>query len=400
MADPINYEEQLILETNKIKEALTEKHTELMGTIEKANEEAKLAGTVATETKAEIETLSEQLIAVTDRLQSVEQKGAHSPDADSPLDIGADFVKSDQFQAMLEGKQAGARMELKAAIINATGQNQPLVPSDRLGGINAVPNRILQVRDLIPSSGTNSNLIEFVRENVFTNSAAPVVAGSPEAFENVAKAESGITFTLETEAVQTIAHFLPASKQVIADSASLQSYINGRLTYGLKLKEETQLLSGTGINGQLNGLLTVATAWANESPNITNEIDIIRSAIKQAHLSEYMPDAIVMNTQDWFDIDIKKVGTADDRYVVGNPRSMGAPNLWGLPVVVTNSIPSGTFLVGSFGMGAEIKDREQSSVEVSREHSDNFTKNMITILAEERIALVTYRTEAFITGAL
>lgn len=393
-----------LVDLKAVEKALVEKHSELVKVVEKAEGEAKDAGSVAGETKAAVDKLSESLIEIGDRLQAIEQKAAAANDGDADenftADPGAEFLKSEQYSALVEGKQATARMNLKTAIINATGQNQPLVPADRLQGIHATPNRVLTIRDILPASYTNSNLVEYVRENVFTNNAGPQVGGSPEAFENVTKPESGITFTLATAAVQTLAHWIPASKQVIADSPQLQGYISGRLMYGLKLYEETQLLSGTGSNGQLNGLITQATSATGESPAITNEIDIIRSAIKQAHLSEYRPDAIILNPQDWYDIDTRKVGASDDRYVVGNPRAMGTPMLWGLPIVVTNSITSGTFLLGSFGMGAEIKDRQDSSVEVSRENSDNFVKNMVTILAEERIALVVYRTEAFISGSL
>ena len=246
----------------------------------------------------------------------------------------------------------------------------------------------------------NSNLIEFVRENAFTNNAGPQVGGSPEAFENVTKPESAITFTLVTAAVTTLAHFIPASKQVIADSASLQSFINGRLMYGLKLKEETQLLLGDNANGELNGIHTQATAYTVQSPQLTNEIDIIREMIKQAHVAEYRPDAIIMNPQDWYDIEVRKVGSSDDRYVVGNPREMMGPRLWGLPVVITNSLTSGQVVVGNFALGAEIKDRETASVELSLEDSTNFQKNMVTIRAEERIALCVYRTEAFIKATI
>jgi hypothetical protein len=37
---------------------------------------------------------------------------------------------------------------------------------------------------------------------------------------------------------------------------------------------------------------------------------------------------------------------------------------------------------------------------MSRENDTNFVKNMVTVLAEERLALVCYRTEAFIYGSL
>ena len=152
-------------------------------------------------------------------------------------------------------------------------------------------------------------------------------------------------------------------------------------------------------NGQLNGLYTQATSYTIASPTRTNEIDILRDAIKQAQVAEYMPDFIVLNPVDWFDIEIRKVGTGDARYVVGDPNNMRPMSLWGLPVIVTNSIASGTFLIGS-SMAAEIADRQQAVVEASREDSTNFQKNMVTIRAEERLALCVFRTEAFIKGSL
>lgn len=383
-----------------VEKAFISKQEELMSTIEKANGEAREAGKVAVETKAAIDAVSECLNDMGDRILQIEQRGVKIAETNDRIDIGKQFVESDQFKAMAEGRAGQARMEFKTAIINATGQNQPLVAADRLAGIHTTENRNLMIRDICPSSATSSNLIEFVRENVFTNSAATTVAGSPQAFENVTKPESGITFTLVNEPVQTLAHWIPASKQVLDDSASLQSFISGRLMYGLKLYEEGQLMTGTGANGQLNGLVTQATAYTVQSPNLTNEIDIIREMIKQCQVANYTPDAIVLNPSDWYDIDVRKVGASDDRYVVGNPRAFSQPNLWGIPVVVTNGIAAGTCLVGAFAMGCEIKDRMSATVEVSRENSDNFVKNMVTILAEERIALCVYRTESFITATI
>ena len=395
-----NDEAKNLVDLKAVEGALMGKFDSIEKVMEKMEGQVKDSGTISAEVKSEVDKLAEDYNGLYDRIQQMEQKGVSLKEDSMDYDLGAEFVKSEQFKDLAEGRTARARMEVKTAIINATGQNQPLVAADRLAGINTTPNRMLTIRDILPASATNSNLIEFVRENVFTNNAGPQIAGSPEAFENVTKPESAITFTLQTEAVRTLAHFIPASKQVIEDSASLQSFINGRLMYGLKLKEETQLLLGTGINGELNGIHTQATAYTVQSPQLTNEIDIIREMIKQAHVSEYMPDAIIMNPQDWYDIDVRKVGSGDDRYVVGNPREMANPRLWGLPVVITNSLTSGQAVVGNFAMGAEIKDRTQATVELSLEDSTNFQKNMVTIRAEERIALCVYRTEAFIKATV
>ena len=392
---------QLVTELKGLEANIVSKFDELKANGETLKGQVKELGEAKADTISKHEALEKQYNELYDRVQVVEQKGLKSHEASAGFDLGGSFVKHEQFLAMAEGKQQSARMDVKTAIINATGQNQPLVQSDRMGGIMATPNRMLTIRDVLPSSATSSNLIEFTRENAFTNNAGPTVSGSPEAYENVTKPESAITFTLVNEPVVTLAHFIPASKQVMSDSASLASHINGRLMYGLKLKEETQILSGTGSNHQLNGLITQATAYVNSSsPNYTNEIDIIRDAIRQAHVAEYVPNFLVLNPLDWFSIEIRKVGSSDDRYVVGDPNSgLMSKNLWGLPVVVTNSISAGTFLIGT-SMGAEIKDREQASVAVSYEEGNNFTKNMVTVLAEERIALCVFRTEAFITGSL
>lgn len=388
------------VDLKKVEGLIVEKFDKISESYTKANEELKAIGEVTEATKAANEKLTKEYDELYERMTSLEQKGAASAEHKGEYDLGAEFEKSDAYKDFKDGRTGRARMEVKTAIINATGQNQPLVPADRQGGIYTTPNRMLTIRDVLPSSATNSNLIEFTREASFTNNAGPTVSGSPEAYENVTKPESAMTFTLVNEPVVTLAHFIPASKQVLDDSASLQSHINGRLMYGLKLKEETQILSGTGSNHQLNGLITQATTYVNSSsPNYTNEIDILRDAIRQAHVAEYRPDFLVLNPLDWMSIEIRKVGTSDDRYVVGNPGSLMGPTIWGLPVVVTNSISAGTFLMGS-SMGAEIKDRQQAAVEMSMEDGNNFQKNMVTIRAEERLALCVYRTEAFITGSL
>ena len=390
---------EIIKELKELDGKILSKFSEIEQTTERANGELKSLGEVQAETKAKMEAFAKQYDELYDRLQVVEQKGVKMSETSKAYSLGEQFLKCDAFLAMKEGRQGRARMEVKTAIINATGQNQPLVPADRLGGIATTPNRALTIRDVLPSSSTDSNLVEFTREASFTNNAGPTVSGSPEKYENVTKPESAITFSLVTAPVITLAHFIPASVQVLDDSASLASHINGRLMYGLKLKEETQILSGTGANHQLNGLITQGTAYTPTSPQMTNEIDIIRHAIKQAHVAEYMPDFLVLNPSDWYDIEIRHVASSDDRYVVGNPNNMMGHRIWSLPVVVTNSISSGTFLLGS-SMAAEIKDRQQAAVEASREDSTNFQKNMVTIRAEERLTLCVYRTEAFITGSL
>jgi HK97 family phage major capsid protein len=59
---------------------------------------------------------------------------------------------------------------------------------------------------------------------------------------------------------------------------------------------------------------------------------------------------------------------------------------------------SGAFLTGAFQGGAQLFDRWDARVEISTEDSTNFRQNLVTILAEERLALAVYNTLAFVKG--
>ena len=378
---------------------IVKSNEDLKATMEKANAEFKDTKSMAFETKSALEALSIKSAELTDKALELERKlaeGFKSEQDQAKESLGEMFVKSEMFKSMAEGRSKFARLELKTAIVNATGQNQPLVPADRQVGIIANPNRILTIRDVLPVGRTSSNLVEYTKENVFTNSTGPQY-DSP-AFENVTKPESAITFTLASAPVVTLAHFIPVSRQVLDDAPQLESYINSRLIYGLKLEEEDQLLNGNGTSGNIGGILKSGNFTAyNRAVTGDTKLDALRRAITQAQLSEYMADTIVLNPADWESIELLKA--TDNQYVWSNPVAMAGPQIWGKRVIPTNSIASGTFLVGGFNMGAQLWDRQDAAVQISYEDGDNFKKNMATILAEERLALTIFRPAAFVSGS-
>jgi HK97 family phage major capsid protein len=211
------------------------------------------------------------------------------------------------------------------------------------------------------------------------------------------KPQSDITYVQELINVVTLGHWFRASKQILSDFPMLQTLINTRATFGLKLAEEQQILYGDGATNHLNGLVPQATAY-NAAYNKTGDtmIDIIRHAMLQTTLAFYPATGIAISPTDWHDIVLTKDTLG--RYMFANPQGSSPAVLWGLPVAECYSMTIGDFLVGSFRLAVTLFDREEASILLSTEDQDNFVRNMVTILAEERLALAVSRPAAIIYG--
>lgn len=334
------------------------------------------------------------------RLDELEQKMARRPHEghEEVKSLGRQFVDSDSYKSLTgsAGQRGKANLEIKATITSATtdaaGSAGDLVQATRLPGIVGAPERKLTIRDLLMQGRMDGNSLEFVQETGFTNSATPVAEGA-------LKPQSDIKFDLKSTTAKVIAHYMKASRQILDDASQLQSYIDGRLRYGLAFKEEQQILNGDGTGQNLLGIVPQATAYVRPvgvATTAESKLDTLRFAMLQAILAEYPASGHVLNPIDWAAIETLK--DTSGQYIIGNPQGGLNPTLWGLPVAETQAIASGKFLTGAFSMGAQIFDRWASRVEVATENEDDFVKNLVTILAEERLALAVYRPEAFIYG--
>lgn len=363
---------------------------------EKALSEAKKAGDVSAETKESVDKLLVKQGELQARLQEAEQKldrRGSGDDYDAPLSAGAEFAQSEEFKAFVAdgNMRRDFTYRLKATVMTTgAAPAGALVAPDRQSGIVGPGLRRMTIRDLITPGTTGSNLVQYVRESGFTDGTGMVAEGG-------AKPASDISFELKNAAVVKIATHVKASTEILADAAMLQSYIDGRLRYMLALKEENQLLNGPNNTNNLHGIYTQATAY---SAPITvadaTDIDTLRLALLQAELAEFPSTGIVMHPSNWAGIELMK--DAGKNYLFSNPQGVAQPALWGRPVVSTQAMTGGKFLVGAFQLGAQLFDRMQASIAVATENEDDFLNNLVTILIEERLALAVYRPEAFVKG--
>jgi len=330
-------------------------------------------------------------------MQELEQKLAReTAEKSGPQTAGAKFVESEGFKAFAgqtrpRGRYIEEVKDITSLTTDAPGSVGTLVQPDRVSGTE-LPRRRMTIRALLAQGNTSSNTIEYDKEKVFTNNAAPVAEGA-------AKPQSEIQYEEATAPVRTIAHWMRASVQILADAPGLRSIIDNRLRYGLAYVEESQLLNGDGTGQNLSGLVTEATAYSPSfTPDSANMLDTIRLGMLQVALAEYPPNGIVLNPIDWAYMETLKDSAGG--YLIGNPQGTIGAQLWGLPVVATQAMTEDKFLIGAFDLAAQIFDRQDATVEVSTEDADNFQKNKVTIRAEERLALAVYRPEALVYGDL
>ncbi|MDX0855076.1 phage major capsid protein [Sinorhizobium medicae] len=397
MPDPVEKTaEQLALE---VKAEFDKTMNQVKEIAEKALAEAAKGVGMTDDLKEKADESLLKMNALTEQVADIEQKLARGGGTKTTPEktIGEQFVEDQGVKdwAQSSPSKGKADVRFKATITSATtdtaGAAGAAVETTRLPGILALPQRRLTVRNLISPGRMDGNALEYVRETGFTNSAAPVA-------ETAAKPESDLKFDLVTTSAKVIAHWMKASSQILDDFSQLRSIIDQRLLYGLAYVEEGQLLNGDGTGQNLHGIIPQATAYAAAfTPDAPTAIDTLRLAQLQAALAEYPATGHVMHPTDWARIELEKDTTG--RYIIGNPQGMIGPTLWGLPVVATQAIAVDKFLTGAFRLGAQLFDRWDARVEAGFVN-DDFIKNLVTILAEERLALAVYRPEAFIYGDL
>lgn len=387
-------------------QALEKRDANLTKLLEKAQADIDSNGKISVDVKAALEKHTAESAGLQQRLTDMEQELVKLRDGvkgseDSGKTVGELFTSSEDFKSALSRGASGFKgtvvlSGLKAvtnvtSATTGTGGVGAAIAPDRLPGLIGPALRQFTIRDLIMPGRTSSNLIQYVRESGYQNMAAAVAEGA-------LKPQSDLSFELKDSSVKTLAHWLKASKQILADIPMLESYIDTRLRYGLKYVEEAQILAGDGTGENLLGLIPQATAYdttlnaAGDTP-----IDTLRRAILQIRVAEYRASGIVLNPVDWANIELQKDSTG--KYIWINVQDGGTQKMWRLPVIDTNAMPAGHFMVGAFDMAAQVFDREDANVQVSTEDGDNFVKNMVTIRAEERLAMVVYRPESFVYGA-
>lgn len=288
--------------------------------------------------------------------------------------------KAEDLKAMKERSGASVNFTLKAAgtmgiATNTTGQ---IPQAEREAGITRTVRRQPYILQLVNVGQIMSNLWEWV-EQKNPDGGAGMTA------EAAAKTQADFDLVVASASVKKVTAYIKVTKEMLDDVELMRAEIDQELTELINLKIDDQILSGSGSGANLTGITTNATAWAagafaNAVPVPTNA-DVLRVAINQVRVAQFEPNYIVMHPTDVTKMELVK--DSNGQYVLPPFTAIDGTTVSGIPVVANTGMTIDKFLVGDFTKSG-VRFKEGLTINVGYEN-DDFTKNLVTILAEARL---------------
>lgn len=328
-------------------------------------------GNDVAELKANIEEVAAKLL-------DLETKGVPS---NTPENLGTLLAeKANELKAMKEKSGASVQITLKAAgtmalSTNTTGQ---IPQAEREAGITRIVRRNPFILELVNVGTIMSNVWEWVEQKNADGGAAMTAEGA-------AKSQADFDLVVASANVKKVTAYIKVTKEMLDDVELMRSEIDQELTELINLKIDEQLLNGTGLTVNLTGITTNATAWAAGAfalaiPTPTN-YDVLATAINQVRVNLFEPTYIVLHPTDVTRMKLSK--GSDGHYVLPPFTSIDGTNVEGIRVVANTGVAIDKFLVGDFSKSG-VRFKEGLTINVGYEN-DDFTKNLVTILAEARL---------------
>lgn len=258
----------------------------------------------------------------------------------------------------------------------------------------------LTVASLLGSGTIAGNAISYFVEGALEGAFTTVAEAAAKPQLHVADP------TLVTDALKKIAGWIKLSDEMIEDLDFVVSEINNRLLYELAKFEEQQLLNGAGTGTTVQGILNRSGIQTETRGTVasgdTVADTIFRAITKVSTGSGLDADGLVIHPSDYQALRLAK--DSNGQYygggffsgAYGNGGIADQPNVWGLRTVVTPAIAAGTVLVGAFAQSGTVYRKGGVRVESTNSHASDFTSNLVTVRAEERVALAVRRPVGFV----
>lgn len=225
--------------------------------------------------------------------------------------------------------------------------------------------------------------VETASATYYTTSTGATAAATVA--EGGTKPESTPAWTAVSAPIRKIAHFVDVSKEALDDYSNFVQVVRDEMTAGLYNAENLQLISGNGTPPNLTGLLDTSGILTYLAPSGSEETAVsIRKAITLMQNAFVEPEVVILNPADAELFDLTNFAD-DGLHAVMTVAEDGAKSAWGLKIIVTTQIASGTALVANLTESTVVFLREPATIFVDPYSQSD--KNMVRFICEERIGL-------------
>lgn len=233
---------------------------------------------------------------------------------------------------------------------------------------------------LVPLTG-NGTSVPYIDEEV-TGDAAP------QGVEGSAKADIDQKYVERVAYTKTYAGITGVSDQMLEDIILLQTWIFEMLRRKLKIAYNNAFFNGTGLSGQMSGLVTLATAFDATGLELgaaatVGIYEVISAAITQARVNNYMVNRVWMNPVDYY----KMLSERSDQGRVNAGVEMQVINgyIGTARIQLTNYVAAGSFIVAEASIIKVIYRANMFGMPEIGLNGDDFKNNMKSIRAHARL---------------
>ena len=308
---------------------------------------------------------------------------------DSTMEVKTANTIGENFVNHLKSNTIGKRFDVTAPAFIKAATDPQTSPVGAVDFVTTFDRNVvtgtrvpLVIRDLFGAEQISGSTLVYLVEGAIQGAPAVTAEGAEKPQVHFADP------TPKTVSLAKVACHIKESDEYINDYPFLASAINGRLLYELGLVEQGKLV--TDLLGT-SGIQTGTYAATGTATDIADAI--LQAAMDVQASTGFAADAVALNPADWF---ILRTGKYNGQYYGGGYfGGQDIPNLWGIPVCVSAAITSGTVIVGAFKTCGSVVTHGGVSVEATNTNEDDFVKNLMTIRAEERLALAVRRPAGF-----
>ena len=350
----------------------------------KAEDVQKLA-----EYKSNIEALQAEIKADEEKAGLLKMIGSKS--ADDPTEKKAARTLGDHFVEAVKSANVDKRFDVSASDFKAASDTQ-LSPAGAAEFATTFDRNVvtaartpLVIRDLFGAETISGSALTYLVEGAIQGAPAVTAEGAKKPQVHFGEP------TKKTVSLDKVACFIKESDEYISDYPFLASAVNGRLLYELGLVEQNKLV--TDLIGT-SGIQTDATSWTAAAAADAIADLILQAAMDVQTGSGFAADGVVLNPAVWYILRVGK-NASKDYYGGGYFGSQNIPNLWGIPVCVTPAVTASQIVVGAFKTCGSVVQKGGVSVQAVNTNEDDFVRNLMTIRAEERLALAVRRPAGF-----